>query len=123
MKFRMSVNVAIPTDRPNEARAFYKEVLGFPIRHLEPKTTEFNASPLSLFVDTEREVGASERADAEAGGPVGPVLELVVDDVQAARDHLVEHGCTIVRWEGPGGDCYIRDPFGVTFNLWQDVPL
>lgn len=110
MKFRMSLNVAVPTDRADEARLFYKDVLGFPIRHMEPATTEFNASPLSLFVDRDEELR-------------GPVLELLVDDVEAARELLTEHGCTVVRWEGAGGDCFIRDPFGVTFNLWQDLEV
>ena len=113
MRFRMSPNVALPTDRPNEARQFYKDVLGFPVRHLEPATTEFNASPLSLFVDTEQA--------APRDGLQGPVLELEVEDVEAAREHLVANGCTVLRWEGRGGDCYLRDPFGMTFNLWQDI--
>ncbi|MEX0742470.1 MAG: VOC family protein [Phycisphaeraceae bacterium] len=108
----MSPNVAVPTDRPNEARAFYKDVLGFPIRHLEPTSTEFNASPLALFVDTEGDEKLT-----------GPVLELLVDDVEAAREHLLKHGCTVVRWEGLGGDCYMRDPFGLTFNLWQELQV
>jgi len=23
-------------------------------------------------------------------------------------------------WEGKGKDCYMRDPFGLTFNLWEE---
>lgn len=120
MRFEMSPNIALPTNRPNEARMFYKEVLGFPIRHMETASTEFNAEPLSLYVDTEQadlETGAEEKL-------TGPVLELLVEDVEAARDHLLAHGCKVVRWEGPGGDCYIRDPFGLTFNLYpRELPL
>jgi hypothetical protein len=35
------------------------------------------------------------------------------------RDHPVAAGCEVIRWPGEGQDCYIRDPFGVTFNVWK----
>jgi len=25
----------------------------------------------------------------------------------------------VVKWEGKGNDCYMRDPFGLVFNLWE----
>ncbi len=41
-------------------------------------------------------------------------------DLEAARDQLVAKGCEVVSWEGKGEDCYIRDPFGFMFNLWEE---
>ena len=38
---------------------------------------------------------------------------------EACRE-LEARGCQVVVWEGKGGDCYMRDPFGLTFNLWED---
>lgn len=38
---------------------------------------------------------------------------------EACRE-LEARGCQVVVWEGRGGDCYMRDPFGLTFNLWED---
>ena len=44
----------------------------------------------------------------------------VVDDVEAARELLEHNGCKVLHWEGAGKACFIEDPFGVRFNLWQN---
>jgi hypothetical protein len=67
---------------------------------------DHDAKPLNLFVIEDDEVS-------------GLVMELFVEDLAAARDFLLANGCKIVRWRGKGQDCYIRDPFGVIFNLWE----
>ena len=43
-----------------------------------------------------------------------------VYDLDAARDRLVSKGCRVIKWEGKGKDCYIQDPFGMIFNLWEE---
>jgi len=50
----------------------------------------------------------------------GPVLELFVGDLEVARDELVANGCKVLRWRGKGQDCYIEDPFGVIYNIWEE---
>jgi hypothetical protein len=41
----------------------------------------------------------------------------LVADVAATRDRLLAAGCTLLE-EDPGlPRCYLRDPFGLTFNL------
>ena len=50
----------------------------------------------------------------------GPVLELFVDDLEAARQELVANGCKVLRWRGKGQDCYIQDAFGVIYNIWEE---
>lgn len=107
MDYRMSPNVAVRTGDAVAAVEFYSRVLGFPIRAHADDVADLEADPLTLFVIDDPEI-------------TGPVLELFVDDLEAARDELVANGCTVVRWLGKGRDCYIRDPFGVTFNLWED---
>lgn len=108
MRFRMSPNIAVPAVRTGEAARFYSDVLGFPRRDGPGGIDEIGADPFTFLVT----------ADAELQGPV---LELFVEDVEAAREVLVAHGCEVVRWEGKGRDCYVRDPFGVTFNLWEET--
>jgi hypothetical protein len=44
----------------------------------------------------------------------------LVEDLDAAREELVKHGCEVIRWLDKGQDCYVRDPFGVIYNLWED---
>ena len=50
----------------------------------------------------------------------GTVLEFCVDDLDASRDRLGSKGCRVIKWEGKGKDCYLKDPFGMIFNLWEE---
>jgi predicted enzyme related to lactoylglutathione lyase len=47
-------------------------------------------------------------------------MELFVDDLAEARKRLEANGCKVLRWRGKGQDCYIQDPFGVIFNIWEE---
>jgi catechol 2,3-dioxygenase-like lactoylglutathione lyase family enzyme len=106
MRFQMSPNVAVRTDRFSDAVDFYSRVLGFKNRSVDPALGDHDADPLNLFVIEDTEIS-------------GPVMELFVEDLEAARDELVAYGCEVVRWRGRGRDCYVRDPFGVIFNIWE----
>lgn len=106
MKFTMSPNVAIRTGNFSEALDLYSNVLGFVNRSSDPVLGDFNTEPLNMFVIEDLELG-------------GLIMELFVEDLEKARDHLIQNGCEVIRWRGKGQDCYIKDPFGVTFNLWQ----
>jgi catechol 2,3-dioxygenase-like lactoylglutathione lyase family enzyme len=108
MNFRMSPNVAVRTERFTDAVHFYSSVLGFTNRSSDPDLADHDANPLNLFVIEDDEIS-------------GLVMELFVDDLETARDELLAQGCEIIRWRGKGQDCYIRDPFGVIFNLWEQV--
>src|ERR1035437_8857310 len=46
-----------------------------------------------------------------------PALEVTVDSVEEAKFRLVRNGCEIVKDEPDFPRCYIRDPFGLTYNL------
>jgi hypothetical protein len=49
--------------------------------------------------------------------PLGPVLEVTVDNVVDAKKRLVEEGCEVVKDEPDFPRCYIKDPFGLIYNL------
>ena len=106
MEFQMSPNVAIRTNQVSEAVHFYTNVLGFPIRSHTPDLTDIDADPKNLFILQDDDIR-------------GPVMELFVPDLEEAKAHLVANGCVILRWRGKGQDCYVRDPFGVVFNIWE----
>ncbi|NIM95827.1 MAG: hypothetical protein GTO18_19170 [Anaerolineales bacterium] len=106
MKFKMSHNVAVRTQRYAEAVDFYSKVLGFANRSDDPDLADLDANPLTLFILEDHEIS-------------GPVMELFVDNLEQARDELLAHGCEVIRWRGKGQDCYVRDPFGVVYNLWE----
>ena len=57
------------------------------------------------------------RAGVEKGEEQAPVFELLVPDVQAAKRELIAAGCAIVEEDPSVPRCYIRDPYGVVFNL------
>jgi len=107
MKFKMSPNVAVRTKKFSEAVDFYTKVLGFADRSNDPELADLEADPLNIFVIADDEVS-------------GPVMELFVDDLEKAREVLVANGCKVLRWRGKGQDCYIQDPFGVIFNIWEE---
>jgi len=48
------------------------------------------------------------------------VLEYLVNNLEAAKEYLLKNGCETVKWEGKGRDCYMKDPFGTIFNLWEE---
>ena len=55
-----------------------------------------------------------------AGIPVTPGSDGNLDNLEEARDILLENGCEVVVWKGKGEDCYMQDPFGVIYNLWEE---
>ena len=85
---------------------FYSSVLGFENISNDPDLGDLDASPLRLFILEDDELEAL-------------VHELFVDDLETAREYLESNGCEIIRWQGKGQDCYIQDPFGVIYNVWE----
>lgn len=108
MKYRMSKNIGFQVKDVEKAKHFYESILGLK----EPAQSdadeiEFRTNSNSIFL-----IPGNEN--------LGPVMEVVVSNLEIAKKHLVENGCEIVRWKGKGRDCYVRDPFGMVFNVWED---
>jgi len=53
----------------------------------------------------------------EQGREHGPVFEFLVPDVEAAKRRLVDAGCLVVEEDAAIPRCYMRDPYGVVFNI------
>ena len=53
----------------------------------------------------------------ERGPSLGPVFEITVDNVEEAKVRLVKNGCTIVKDEPEFPRCYVKDPYGLIYNL------
>jgi len=56
----------------------------------------------------------------EKGPQLGPVLEILVPDIEAAKVDLVSQGWSIVVWEGREGRCHIRNPAGILFHVIEE---
>lgn len=96
-------DILIQAEDPMTAACFYVEHLGFEITDNNPKMIGLHGRHINLFI--------------EPGPPLGPILEVTVDNVQKARARLVKNGCQVIKDEPEFPRCYIRDPQGLTYNL------
>jgi predicted enzyme related to lactoylglutathione lyase len=108
MNFRMSKNIGFQVKNIEKAKEFYSNVFGME----EPAESEVNEVEFSTKTNSIYLIPGNEN--------LGPIMEVVVSDLEAAKEHFVENGCEIVRWHGKGKDCYIKDPFGMVFNVWEE---
>jgi len=106
MKFERSGNIALHVSDIESAYEFYREVIDLPLERKGDSGAMCQLRSGLFYV--------AENAEWQ-----GLVEEYYVDDVELAKQHLLEKGCTVIHWEGKGKDCYMRDPFGMMFNLWQ----
>ena len=101
--FKSSPDVIVRTDAMAEAVAFYTSVLNFPISSRDPNIVGFDTGSFRLYV--------------EAGKRHGPVFDLLVPDVAEARARLLAAGCVLLEEDPAVPRCYVRDPYGFTFNI------
>jgi len=109
MQFKFSRCVCLQTPESESALAFYRDVLGLELVVDGGEGAELKAGCNRLFIDS--------------GSQMGPILEIIVSDLDTARDMLVSRGCRVVVWEGKGARCYMHDPFGFLFNLYEDPKI
>lgn len=103
MAVRSSRDVIIRTAAWKEAVRFYESVLGFTLVSCDDTLAGLETGAFLLYV--------------EAGTPHGPVFDFLTADVAAARDRLLAAGCTLIEEDPTVPRCYVRDPYGVTFNI------
>ena len=96
-------DILIQSPDPRQAAAFYVDQLKFAITGETAEMISLHGNHINLFI--------------ERGPALGPVLEVTVADVEEAKSRLVEHGCEIVKDEPDFPRCYVKDPFGLIYNL------
>jgi len=102
---RSTRDVIIRTPDVKAAADFYQRVLGLAVTQRVGDIVGFETGTLQLFV--------------EQGDALPAVLDFLVQDVQATKARLVAAGCVVVEENPNIPRCYVRDPFGLTFNLGQ----
>ena len=102
---RSSRDVIVRTPDVKAAAEFYEKVLGLAVTQRIGDIVGFETGTLQLFV--------------EQGDPLPAVFDFLVQDVQATKAALVAAGCTIVEENPSIPRCYVRDPFGLLFNLGE----
>jgi catechol 2,3-dioxygenase-like lactoylglutathione lyase family enzyme len=103
MANKFGTDVLIQADDPRIAAQFYVDHLGFEITDHNPKLIGLHGKHINLFI--------------EPGPPLGPVLEITVDSVERAKQQLASAGCLIVKDEPDFPRCYVKDPYGLIYNL------
>lgn len=96
-------DILIQAEDPKQAAAFYVEVLGFEITGGAGDMVSLHGPNINLFI--------------ERGPALGPVLEVTVANVEEAKRRLLDQGCEIVKDEPEFPRTYIRDPYGLIYNL------
>ncbi len=81
VKSSLAPDILIQAPEPKSAAALYVEQLGFKLTDDNPKMIALHGDHINLF--------------SEPGPPLGPVLELTMDDVEEAKRRLLKNGCEI----------------------------
>jgi hypothetical protein len=95
-------DILLQSPDPRKVADFYVEQLGFAITSEVP-ILELKGANINLYIDE--------------GPALGPVLEVFVPSVALANKRLIENGCILVLDEPAVPRCYVRDPFGLIYNL------
>jgi predicted enzyme related to lactoylglutathione lyase len=107
-EFRTSRDVIIRTADFAAATRFYENVLGLKIAVSAESLVGFETGSFRLYV--------------EPGPPHGAVFDFQVPDLEAAKAVLLAAGCAVIEENPQVPRCYIRDPYGLTFNIEQRAP-
>ena len=103
MANKFGADILIQAPDPEKAARFYVEQLGFEITDGNPKMIGLHGKHINLFI--------------EPGPPLGPVLEVTVDDIDKATARLLKNGCEVVKDEPNFPRRYVKDPYGLIYNL------
>jgi catechol 2,3-dioxygenase-like lactoylglutathione lyase family enzyme len=57
----------------------------------------------------------------ERGPELGPIMEILVPDIEMAKVDLVSQGWGVVVWEGKEGICRLRNPAGTLFHIIEEA--
>ena len=103
MANKFGADILIQAEDPQAAAKFYVDQLGFTIDDHNPGMIGLHGKHINLFI--------------EPGPKLGPVLEVTVDNVEEAKRRLVQHGCEVVKDEPHFPRTYVKDPYGLIYNL------
>jgi catechol 2,3-dioxygenase-like lactoylglutathione lyase family enzyme len=105
MANRFGTDILIQAPDPRRAADFYVESLGFTVTDETPHLVSLHGEHINLFI--------------ERGPALGPVLEVTVKSVEKAKSILASKGCEVIKDEPQFPRCYVRDPFGLVYNLTE----
>jgi hypothetical protein len=105
MSNTFGTDILIQAKDPMKAANFYVKELGFKITNKTPNMVSLHGKNINLFI--------------ERGPALGPVLEVTVKNVCKAKARLKKKGCKIVKDEPNFPRCYVKDAYGLIYNLTE----
>ena len=103
MANKFGTDILIQAEDPKKTALFYVQQLGFEITEDTDNMISLHGKHINLFI--------------ERGPALGPVLEVTVASVDEAKRRLVKNGCEIVKDEPDFPRTYVKDPYGLIYNL------
>lgn len=107
-KFTSTRDIIIHTGKFEEAVRFYQQDLGLAVTMKSDNLVGFETGSFQLFVDGRDPLRT------------GPVFEFCVDDIDEAKRELLAAGGALIAEDPSVPRCYIKDPYGLVFNLTTD---
>jgi len=107
-KFTSTRDIIIHTGKFEEAVRFYQQDLALAVTMKSENLVGFETGSFQLFIDGRDPLRT------------GPVFEFCVDDVEQTKQKLLSTGCTVIAEDASVPRCYIKDPYGLVFNLTTD---
>lgn len=105
MSNTFGTDILIQAKDPMKAASFYVKELGFQITDRTSTQVSLHGKNINLFI--------------ERGPALGPVLEVTVRSVKAAKANLKKKGCRVIKDEPDFPRCYIKDRNGLIYNLTE----
>jgi hypothetical protein len=94
-------DILIQAKDPMKAANFYVKELGFEITDAKPDMISLHGKNINFFIER------------------GPVFEVTVKSVKEAGARLKKKGCRVVKDEPDFPRCYVKDPYGLIYNLTE----
>jgi predicted enzyme related to lactoylglutathione lyase len=98
-------DVLLQTETIEAAAEFYEKEFGLAVFHRSETIIGLETGAFRLFLDR--------------GEAYGPVFEFIVPDLESTKSRLITAGCRIENEAPSVPRCYLRDPFGLVFNISQ----
>ena len=86
------------------AESFYTNVMKFKLLSRSDAYLEYDTGHFLLYVNQDLNTKP-------------PIPSFTVNNIEAAKQSLLENGCTILREDK--NSLYFRDPFGITYDIIQ----
>lgn len=106
MKINKSEHLGVFVKNVDEAQQYYESLFGFKLISKETKKIVLKNGHQFFYIIQNN----SER---------GTVIEFEVENIEKAKSIFQNQDCEILKWDGKDGDCFVRDKYGMVFNLWQ----